>query len=69
MHVLQPKYSILSKEEAKKMLEKYNIDKFQLPKIKLKDPSLPKNAKVGDIIKIERKIENKKTYYYRVVVP
>jgi len=69
MHVLQPKYSILSEEEKKKLLEKYNIDEFQLPKIKLKDPSLPKNAKVGDIIKIERKIENKISIYYRIVVP
>jgi DNA-directed RNA polymerase subunit H len=70
MHVLQPKYSILSEEEAKELLEKYNIDKLQLPKIKLKDPSLPKGAKVGNIIKIERKIdENKKSIYFRVVVP
>lgn len=68
-HVLIPKHTILSKKEAEELLNKYNIDKSQLPKIKIKDPALPKGAKIGDIIKIERKTERGKTIYYRVVVP
>jgi DNA-directed RNA polymerase subunit H (RpoH/RPB5) len=68
MHVLQPKHSLLSKKEAEELLEKYRIDKSQLPKIKLGDAGLPKEAKVGDIVKIERKTESGKIIYYRVVV-
>lgn len=67
-HVFVHKHSILSKKEEKELMEKYNIDKTQLPKIKLSDPALPKGAKVGDIIKIERKTEKEKVIYYRVVV-
>jgi len=68
-HIFVPKHSVLSKKEAEELLEKYSIDKSQLPKIKLRDPALPKNAKIGDIIKIERKTEKGKIIYYRVVVP
>lgn len=65
MHVLQSKHSKLSEKEVEKLLEKFNISKSQLPKIFLNDPALPKDCKVGDIIKIER--PNGKIYY-RVVV-
>ncbi|MEM1535278.1 MAG: DNA-directed RNA polymerase subunit RpoH/Rpb5 C-terminal domain-containing protein [Candidatus Pacearchaeota archaeon] len=78
-HVFQPKHTVLSKAEAEELLKKFNISKEQLPKIKKSDPALPKEAKVGDIIKIERKIKAgeeseaesqiKKSIYYRVVVP
>ncbi|MEM1577406.1 MAG: DNA-directed RNA polymerase subunit H [Candidatus Pacearchaeota archaeon] len=68
-HIFIPKHTILSKKEAEELLKKYNIDKSQLPKIKLKDPALPKEAKVGDIIKIERKTEKGKVIFYRVVIP
>jgi len=67
MHIFQPKHSILSKKEADELLEKYGIDKSQLPKIKIKDPALPKEAKLGNIIKIERKGERGRSVYYRVV--
>ncbi|MCS7134779.1 MAG: DNA-directed RNA polymerase subunit H [Candidatus Pacearchaeota archaeon] len=69
MHVLQPKHYVLKPEEAKKLLKELNISPLQLPKIKKDDPALPKEAKVGDIIKIERKGENQKVIFYRVVVP
>ncbi len=68
MHILQPKHTKLSQEEVKILLSKYEIHPDQLPKIKKADPTLSENIKVGDIIKIERKSENKKTTYYRVVV-
>ncbi len=68
MHVLQPKHTKLKKEEAEELLKKYNISKIQLPKILEDDPALPEGVSRGDIIKIERKIEDKIEVYYRVVV-
>lgn len=67
MHVLQPKHIKLKPEESKELLKKLNISPLQLPKIKKTDPALPEDAKVGDIIKIERKTETGKVLYYRVV--
>ena len=68
MHVLQPKHTILSEKEAEELLANLNISKVQLPKIMQDDPALPEGAKVGDIIKIERKTEQEVNTYYRVVV-
>ena len=68
LHILQPKHSKLSEKEAEELLKKLNVSKAQLPKIFLSDPALPENCKIGDIIKIERKLESKITLYYRVVV-
>jgi DNA-directed RNA polymerase subunit H (RpoH/RPB5) len=68
MHILQPKHTKLKAEEAKKILEKYSISHSQLPKIKVEDPALPKGCVVGDIIKIERKDEDKVVEYFRVVI-
>ena len=68
MHVLQPKHTKIKEKESHELLEKLNISKAQLPKILSSDPSLPEDCKVGDIIKIERKDENKTNIYYRVVV-
>lgn len=66
-HILQPKHIILKEEDVDKLLEKFNISLTQLPKIKLDDPALPENSVVGDVIKIERKDEDKIVLYYRVV--
>ena len=68
MHILQPKHTKLSQEEAKVLLSKYKIHSSQLPKIKKTDPVLSENIKVGDIIRIERKSDNRKVNYYRVVI-
>lgn len=67
MHILQPKHSILKKEETEKMLNKYNISISQLPKIKITDPAIPPNSQIGDVMKIERKEEDDTFVYYRVV--
>lgn len=72
MHILQPKHVKLSPKEANLLLEKLNIAPAQLPKIKKSDPALSADAKVGDIIKIERKSpESPKgtAIYFRVVIP
>ena len=69
MHVLQPKHSKISRPEAKELLAKYNISSTQLPRIKSTDKALPKDAKIGEIIKVERKTASgEKTFYYRLVV-
>jgi len=69
-HHYVPKHTKLSEEEAKKLLEYYNISPRQLPKILKTDPAIQHlNPKPGDIIKIERKSKTAgKSYFYRVVV-
>lgn len=69
MHILQPKYLKLKQEEVAKILNSLNISSKQLPKIKLSDTSLPENANIGDVIKIERVESGNKNEYYRIVIP
>lgn len=70
MHILQPKHSKLKSQEAKALLEKFNIALSQIPKIKKDDKALPADSKIGEIITIERKNpDGKKAVYFRVVVP
>jgi len=68
MHTLQPKHAKLKSDEVKKLLLKYDISLSQLPKIHADDPGLPEGCAVGDVIKLERKDEDKLEIYYRVVV-
>lgn len=84
MHILQNKHSKLSEKESEEFLEGLNISRSQLPKIFLTDSALPENCNIGDVIKIERKVQNsgnsssnsnktknpeeKLSFYYRVVV-
>jgi len=68
MHILQPKQIKLKPNEVLQLLEKYNISLSQLPKMKSTDTSLPEGSVSGDVIKIERKDNEKINYYYRVVV-
>jgi len=68
MHILQPKHIKLNEKDAEALLSKLNISKSQLPKILSTDPALPNDCKIGDVIKIERKEEDKIIVYYRVVI-
>ncbi len=68
MHILQPKHIKLKPEEVKKLLAKYNISLAQLPKIRESDPAVPDNCSKGDVLKIERKEDDKINLYFRVVV-
>jgi DNA-directed RNA polymerase subunit H len=68
MHILQPKHTKLSEKDSEKLLEDLNISKSQLPKILSSDPGVPEGCVVGDVIKIERKVEDETFIYYRVVV-
>jgi len=67
MHILQPKHIKLKPEEVKKLLVKFNISVSQLPKIKSDDPAAPEGCVQGDVLKVERKEEDKINTYYRVV--
>lgn len=67
MHILQPKHTKLNSEEVKKLVSELNISLTQLPKIRIIDSALPEGCEIGDVIKIERTIDNKKTFYYRAV--
>ncbi len=69
-HEMVPEHIVLSEEEKKEVLEKYNISVKQLPKILAKDPVIKAiGAKPGDVIKIVRKSPVAgKSVYYRLVV-
>ena len=68
MQVLQPKHIKLKPEEVKKLVIKYNISLSQLPAIKMGDPALHEGYAKGDVVKIERKEEDKEIVSYRVVI-
>ncbi|MDO8564019.1 MAG: DNA-directed RNA polymerase subunit RpoH/Rpb5 C-terminal domain-containing protein [Nanoarchaeota archaeon] len=68
MHILQPKHTKLKPNEVKELLFKYNISIAQLPKIKVTDPILGEGFVSGEVVKIERKEDDKINIYYRVVV-
>jgi DNA-directed RNA polymerase subunit H (RpoH/RPB5) len=67
-HILQPKHTKLSEKEAEELLKKLNVSRAQIPKILMNDPALPEGVEIGNVIKIERRSEEKTSVYYRVVV-
>ena len=69
-HNLIPKHELTSPEEAQEILDKYEVEREQLPKIFITDPAIEHlETKVGDIIKITRENKNiGKSQYYRVVI-
>ena len=69
-HVLVPNFRILSEEEKKEVLEKFNITEEKLPKILDSDPIVKKiEAKAGNLLEIQRKSEVAgESTYYRLVV-
>lgn len=69
-HELVPDHTILSEKEKKEVLEKYDIEANQLPKILTTDPvSISIGAKAEDVIKITRKSPTaKEAVAYRLVV-
>jgi DNA-directed RNA polymerase subunit H len=49
-----PDHTVLDEAALEDVLEEYNIDRTDLPKIRRKDPALPSEAGVGDVIEITR---------------
>jgi len=69
-HELVPEHSILSKKELGELLQRYRIKPYQLPFIRVSDPTVVAvDAKPGDILKIVRKSSTAgETVVYRYVV-
>ncbi|WP_232687166.1 DNA-directed RNA polymerase subunit H [Halobacterium zhouii] len=53
-HELVPEHTVLDEADVEDVLEDYDIERTDLPKIKRKDPALPDDAEQGDVIKVER---------------
>lgn len=68
MHILQPRHIKLNERETEELLSKLNVSKAQIPKILSTDTALPEGCNIGDVIKIERKDDDKTETYFRVVV-
>jgi len=69
-HNLVPEHIIISEKDKKELLNRYNIEANQLPKIHDEDPViLSIGAKSGQIVKIIRKSDTAKiATAYRLVV-
>ncbi|MFB6095352.1 MAG: DNA-directed RNA polymerase subunit H [Halodesulfurarchaeum sp.] len=68
-HELVPDHSILDEEDIEDVLQEYNIDRTDLPKIKRADPALPSDAEVGDVVEIVRDSRTTdRAVVYRLVV-
>ena len=68
-HELVPEHSVLPDGEIDGVLEEYDIDRTDLPKIKRTDPALPDDAEVGDVIEIVRDSRTTdQAVVYRLVV-
>ncbi|MFB6083741.1 MAG: DNA-directed RNA polymerase subunit H [Halorientalis sp.] len=68
-HELVPEHNVLDDEDLEDVLQEYNIDRTDLPKIKRADPALPDGAEVGDVIEIVRDSRTTdQAVVYRLVV-
>ena len=69
-HKLVPKHEILSSEEREKLLSKYRMQPYQLPRIRASDPAVKAiGAEPGDIVRIIRDSQTAGKYTaYRHVV-
>ena len=70
LHELVPKHYLLTKEETKELLDKFEITVTDLPQMFEKDPvAIAIGAKEGDVVKIVRQSETtvKSIDYYRFV--
>jgi DNA-directed RNA polymerase subunit H len=68
-HELVPEHTLIDDEKLDEVLDEYNIDRTDLPKIKRTDPALPDEAAVGDVIKIVRDSRTTdRATVYRLVV-
>ena len=68
-HELVPEHTLLEEADLEPVLEAYDIDRTDLPKIKRTDPALPDEASVGDVVKIVRDSRTTDTaVVYRLVV-
>jgi DNA-directed RNA polymerase subunit H len=68
-HELVPEHTVLDEAAFEGVLEEYNIEKTDLPKIKRTDPAVPDDATVGDVVRIVRDSRTTdQAVVYRLVV-
>jgi DNA-directed RNA polymerase subunit H len=69
-HKMVPKHEIIEETELIKTLSEYNINKEQMPKIRVTDPAAVQvQAKVGDVVRITRDSQTaSKAIFYRLVI-
>ena len=68
-HELVPEHNVLDEEEVEVVLEEYGVKRTDLPKITRRDPALPDDASVGDVIEIRRDSRTTdEAIVYRLVV-
>lgn len=69
-HRLVPKHEILDEDEVEELLEKFEIEKTNLPKIQKNDSALKQmDIEPGDVIRITRESPTAgETTYYRLVI-
>ena len=69
-HESVPEHRKLEEDEVEEVLEEYDADKDQLPKIERTDAALKQmDAEVGDVIEVRRESPTAgKTTYYRTVI-
>ncbi|WP_255198621.1 DNA-directed RNA polymerase subunit H [Halorarius litoreus] len=68
-HNLVPEHTVLDEATLEDVLDEYDIDRTDLPKIKRTDPALPDDADVGDVIEITRDSRTTDTAtVYRLVI-
>jgi len=68
-HELVPDHTLLDEPEVEEVLEEYQVERTNLPKIKRRDPALPKQAEPGNVVRIERDSRTTDTaVVYRLVV-
>ncbi|MFB6187103.1 MAG: DNA-directed RNA polymerase subunit H [Halobacteriaceae archaeon] len=68
-HKLVPEHEVIDEDEVEAVLDEYDIKRTDLPKIKRRDPALPDEADVGDVIKIKRDSRTTDTaIIYRLVI-
>ena len=53
-HELVPEHAVLDEPAVEDVLAEYDIKRTDLPKITRRDPALPDDAEVGDVIEIVR---------------
>ncbi|ERG98642.1 MAG: DNA-directed RNA polymerase, subunit H, RpoH/RPB5 [Haloquadratum sp. J07HQX50] len=68
-HNLVPEHIIIDDDEIQDILDAYDIRRSNLPKIQRRDPALPDEASVGDVVKIVRDSRTTDTAVsYRLVI-
>ncbi|MFB6137203.1 MAG: DNA-directed RNA polymerase subunit H [Halobacteriaceae archaeon] len=53
-HTLVPEHNVLDEAVVEDVLEEYEVDRTDLPKIKADDAALPAEAEVGDVVEVVR---------------